>query len=290
MQAYQRLLLNISRAILSGRPAVPVVAPSMGWGPQHATPLCQGADSFACDKANMHSYPGGGPPINGLFDNINKNAYVVADRSRRIFATETGYHTATRQWPVVEQLGVDEETQGKYTSRLLLLYFAVGIERTFLYELLDQYPDANRSSPESDYGLIRNDWSYKPAAHSVKNLIALLAEPGQTDFAPPDLEADFDAETLPAFFNATTFGHTDGSFFVTFWLEATSYDIKTQTPIVVPPANATLRFSRAPAFARGELYRLSASATQPVTVFLPLPDAVTLPAIDEVCVLRLVPA
>jgi hypothetical protein len=59
----------------------------------------------------MHSYPGGGPPLSGLTSNINSNAWVVTGRGKKIWATETGYHTATRQWPVVEQLGVDEETQ-----------------------------------------------------------------------------------------------------------------------------------------------------------------------------------
>ena len=237
LQSYQRLLGNLSSVLLAPR-KVPVIAPSMGHGPQNARSICTGADVKYCDRANMHSYPGGGPPINGLMENMQRNAWVVTDPTRKIWATETGYHTATRQYPVREQLGVDEATQGKYTPRLLLLYFAWGVERTFLYELLDQSPDTNRSNPESDYGLVRNDFTWKPAATAIKSLLGLLGEPGQEAFKPAPLAATF-AAPLPALFNYTVLGKSSGIYFVAVWLEAESYDVQTQTPIAVAPQKVT---------------------------------------------------
>jgi hypothetical protein len=55
LSAYQGLLANISRQILPSSPALPVVAPSMGWGPQHAVPICadDAANGWWCGACRL---------------------------------------------------------------------------------------------------------------------------------------------------------------------------------------------------------------------------------------------
>ena len=42
-------------------------------------------------------------------------------------------------------------------------HFRAGIPRTYAYELIDEKPDAALTDPEQHFGLLRNDFSEKPA-------------------------------------------------------------------------------------------------------------------------------
>ena len=57
-----------------------------------------------------------------------------------------------------------------YTLRTVLEHFADGIDRTYLYELLDQR--VNLLDSQSNYGLLHTDFSPKPAFTQLKNLLA----------------------------------------------------------------------------------------------------------------------
>jgi hypothetical protein len=62
LAAYQGLLANISRSVLPLSPALPLVAPSMGWGPQHAVPICvdTATNAWWCGASWMRVDAGGG--------------------------------------------------------------------------------------------------------------------------------------------------------------------------------------------------------------------------------------
>ena len=65
---------------------------------------------------------------------------------------------------------------GKYIVRLLPEYYLRGVVPAYLYELLDL-----RRKPldaESNVGILRANGTPKPAYTSVKNLNALLSDPG----------------------------------------------------------------------------------------------------------------
>lgn len=54
--------------------------------------------------------------------------------------------------------------------------FKRGVKRTYLYELVDEGADGSDS--EANYGLLRSDFSDKPAAGAVGNLLTLLRDGG----------------------------------------------------------------------------------------------------------------
>ena len=129
------------------------------------------------DFGNMHPYPGGQPPEEGLQDNLALAREVSGDRP--VYATETGYHNAVNAKGEGVQPGVSEQTAAVYLPRLYLEYFKEGVARTFAYELLDQKPDESRRNAEMNFGLLRSDFEEKPAFGAMQNLIALLDDKGK---------------------------------------------------------------------------------------------------------------
>jgi hypothetical protein len=69
-----------------------------------------------------------------------------------------------------------------YIPRLFLDYFNAGIPKTYIYEFLDERPDPLRTDPEQNFGLLRSDYSEKPAYKTLQRLIALT---GSTNSAAP---------------------------------------------------------------------------------------------------------
>jgi len=146
--------------------AVPLLAPSFTQASSR-----EAVDDMAglWDYENIHPYPGGGPP-------------EPPDRgpggSRRVMATETGYHNAMRA--TEGQPAVSEGVAGAYVPRLYAENFASGVSRTFIYELIDEKPDTALTNAEQHFGLLRNDLTPKPAFRALKNLLATIsASPGE---------------------------------------------------------------------------------------------------------------
>ena len=131
------------------------------------------------DFGNMHPYPGGEPPEEGLPDNLALAREVSGDQP--VYATETGYHNAVNAKGEGVQPGVSEQEAAIYLPRLYLEYFKEGVARTFAYELLDQKPDERRGNAEMNFGLLRSDFEEKPAFRAMQNLIALLDDRGKSD-------------------------------------------------------------------------------------------------------------
>lgn len=69
------------------------------------------------------------------------------------------------------------EINSDLSPRLFLEYAKASVERTFTYELVDLRPDPERDEREKNFGLFENDWSYKPSATALKNLIGFLDSP-----------------------------------------------------------------------------------------------------------------
>jgi hypothetical protein len=122
----------------------------------------------------FHPYPGGRAPELGIGTEIARQTPISG--SLGLQATETGYHTAAGSGH--SQPGVSEAVQAVYLPRLYMEYFRLGVERTFAYELLDtlvidtQAPDD--SGQESNFGLVRDDYSRRPAFDALARLIGLL--------------------------------------------------------------------------------------------------------------------
>jgi hypothetical protein len=114
---------------------------------------------------------------------------------------------------------VSEVVNGKYIPRLLLEYFNRGASRSYLYELVDEgTPSSNR---ENSFGLVRNNGTPKPAFTALKNLLALLADPGP-GFVPGRLSYTLSGDLTAV--HTTLLQKRNGTFYLALWLEVPSTD------------------------------------------------------------------
>jgi hypothetical protein len=166
LRAYQRRLYDLVKGSASLR-GVPVIGPSLISSQSYAT---LGDIARWVDVANIHPYAGGQIPMANLLAN-QQTERIVAPR-RPIVATEAGYNNAVASQG--GHLPVSEAAQAAYVPRLFLDFFRAGIRRTYLYELVDEWPDPSRSYQEKHFGLLRNDFSEKPAFGTLRTLLQTL--------------------------------------------------------------------------------------------------------------------
>jgi hypothetical protein len=177
---------------------------------------------------NLHSYTGGAEPSSGLDRERSLAAAVSGDRP--VVATETGYHDAVDA--TAGQPGVSEETAAAYIPRLYLDYFDAGIRRAFVYELADQKPDPAGTDPERHFGLVRSDWTPKPAYAALKGLLAAIgdgAPEGRTTLR-------YDLQGEPEDTRRLLLASGDGSLRLVLWRDV---------PAGAPAERITVRFGEA---------------------------------------------
>lgn len=225
---------------------LPVYGPSMAH-PANATGV--GSLSDFLSHGSIHPYPGGNLPMTSIGDHERRSSVISGNRP--IVVTEAGYHTATR-WTGGHP-GVSEEAQARYTPRLLLEFFNAGVQRSYLYEFIDQGSDL--TDREKAFGLVRSDGSEKPAYTSLKNMIAILKDPGPA-FSPGVLGFTLDGDTSKV--ERTVLQKRDGRFYLILWQNAKSYDLDARSNVSVNsrPAHLTL-----------------ATAAQQIRIFDPLRSA-----------------
>lgn len=181
--------------------------------------------SHSLDYGNIHAYYAGGAPGTTMQAYMLIYAQAMSG-TKRLFVTETGYHNALHDHS--NQPGVDEITSAKYLLRTLLLNYIAGIVRTYIYELLDEFPDPGLTNNQANFGLIANDGRFKPAAKAVQSLIAVL-----TDTATcPNSKVGMGFETTCKTVQSIVFTKSNGHFYIAIWNEVSSFNVKTQAEIV----------------------------------------------------------
>jgi hypothetical protein len=183
------------------------------------------------DAGNMHSYAGGNLPSQDLDTKWIPLTQVVAG-NKPIVATETGWHTAISD-PAPPHPAVSETAAAKYVPRLFLEYFLRNIKRAFIYELIDERLAPNQ---ENNFGLLRVDGSPKPAFTALKNLIALLRDPG-TGFQPRALAYQLSGGNNV---HHTVLQKRDGRYYMILWHEVPSFNLQTKTDIPIPNQTVAL--------------------------------------------------
>ncbi|HTU64393.1 MAG TPA: hypothetical protein VMF52_00465 [Steroidobacteraceae bacterium] len=214
----------------------PIVGPSLA--DVGGNPFAMLGDRSAdIDFGNVHKYyrawnPGvegyggkaGDPPCEkyrygALAYALCRAAIVSGDKP--VIVTEAGYATGGKPG-----FFVPPEVQSKYLARLLLLHFAAGVKRTFVYQLADHGSDTGGSM-----GLIDQQGGEKPAFRELKALMRELFDERDAKPAPLDAALDGDVDDV----KALSFGKSDGSYRIVLWLEKAGYDVKTSQPIEVRP-------------------------------------------------------
>lgn len=252
LRDYQRRLYEGAKS-RPGLAARPVVGPSLVYNSSRDR---LGDISAWVDHGNVHPYPGGYEPdrpshLDSQFALAAKNT-----GSKLIQATETGYHNSLTS--TSGHLPASERAAGIYTPRLLLENFRRGIGRTFLYELVDQW---NRpGNPEANFGLLRSDFSPKPAFTATRQLLELLRDPG-APFVPEGL--DYTVEGAPASMRQLLLQKRDGRYYLVLWNQASVWDPVSRTERDPPDLPVTLRFGSK--IARATTHALGAGAAPPIT-------------------------
>ncbi len=211
-RAFMQALWTYSQAHASTLP-IPILAPALGncngISRLYSDSVALGSLANVANVGNMHAYPGFTvvPEVGGLVD-AQGGAPSYVDAARQVIPSgplqisETGYGTDQ----------VSNATQAKYDLRLLLNAWNQGIARTYLFALID---DSIDGASFEHFGLVDGTYAPKPAYNAVKNLIAVLADPGAA-FAPGSLAYSLSGNTANV--QATLLQKQNGLFYLILWI------------------------------------------------------------------------
>jgi hypothetical protein len=256
---YQRWL----HAAVRGTPAIgerPLIGPSLVFSADSPSSWdILGDVSDALDYGNIHAYPGGGPPETNLSAELAQARQISGDKP--VVATEAGYHNAIRQgnW---DHPGVPEAVAGAYIPRLFLEYFRRGVARTYTYELVDEWPGQAAVNQEASFGLVRSDFSRKPAFIALRNLLSILGDPGATANGPP-VEVPLDIDTAAPDLDRLVLRKRDGRVDVVLWRTASVWNTAARRDVAVNRLPTRVRFG-GPVERVGSFRPLDAADGQPV--------------------------
>ncbi len=241
-----------TRAAMKADPKLkrtPFIAPSFG---RNGSPVTAGDLSAHVDFGNSHPYMGGSRPEIGEFPgqwSIQRHIDTLraVSGTKPFVITETGYHTALNQTD--RQKPVGAEAGAAYQLRTQLEHFRLGATRTYVYELVDQYDDPALDNQEANFGLFRNDWSPKPAATAVRNLLGVL----RSGRALRGQSLTFTVTGGDANLRTMAFAKAGGGFTLAIWRPERLWDHTTKQPIAVPDVPMTVAFGKT--FAGAQVFR-----------------------------------
>jgi Ca2+-binding RTX toxin-like protein len=192
--------------------------------------------SGATDLGNVHAYMSYGNQPNVQLSSLVSYAQGVTP-GRGMAITESGYPTLASS----PGQGVDETTQAKLTLNLVMDATKMGIAKTFLYELADnQYSGGGAWNYG---GLFRSDWSAKPAAVALHNMMSTLTtSQGGT---PTTSAPDYTVSGLTGYNANLTVHEANGAYDIVVWREPDIWDHNAHTQINAPAQTATIQLTQA---------------------------------------------
>ena len=213
-----------------------VIGPSItNWGDAEKLGDMSGMLDVGC----AHPYTSR-PPETVVTESLERSAQTAG--SKPAFTTETGYHTALNYKSGSEAfLPVTEAAQAVYMPRVFLEQFRRGVARTYSYELLNQFADARLTERESNWGLLRNDLSKKPAFDAVQNLIAILKDSGSSS-APGSL--DYSLEGNQENLRQLLLRKSDGSYYLALWRATSVWDAAKQLTLDPGSSPISIKFNQ----------------------------------------------
>jgi hypothetical protein len=208
-------------------------------GPSFATlqgPSLVGNLRGLVDVGNIHPYTGGLSPNPDHIKSELKRARITA-RGKPVWATEVGFHNAMHSRSADNQAPVSERTAAIYMVRTFLEQFRAGIRRTFAYELIDEKPDPHGRDAEQHFGLLRNDFSRKPAFNALRNLLTIVGRERRSGRLTPlriqVSRSERDVRRL-------VLQKADGSYVVALWRLSSVWDIKRRKALHVGSQRVTV--------------------------------------------------
>jgi hypothetical protein len=192
-----------------------------------------GSQRSSMDFGNVHPYTGGRSPDPAHLKVELGRARAVSGR-KPVWATEAGFHNALRARS--GQPGVSERVAAVYLLRTFLEHFRSGISRTYAYELVDEKPERAGRNPEQHFGLMRNDFTPKPAYTALRNLLKVVGPNG----GAPRLRPLRLGVSGPAHARSMVLQRADGTYVVALWRLASAWNTDRGRAIRVAPRGVNI--------------------------------------------------
>jgi hypothetical protein len=165
-----------------------------------------------------------------------QNAYGTTNPGPYVI-TETGYETASTP------NGVSQNRQSLLTLNLLFDAASSGASTTYLYELLDEFPDQGNKVDADHFGLFANDGSPKDAAVAIHNLTAFLSNtlssPVSSTATPPPT---YTITGLPSTGHVLVLNKANGVYDFIIYDDAQIWNPATKKAILIPIVPVTINF------------------------------------------------
>ena len=231
LQNYSRILWDLVKSDAELK-NIPVIAPSLT--SQGAFEAVGNLDEYN-DHPNLHVYQKYWPDYDdldqsvgsGLTSYLNFQVQYQSPSRKATHMTENGRHNS------LPQGGYSEQAAGKYISRALAEFFRRGIQRTCIYEFVDE----GFEGAEANYGIVRFNLTDKPALKIIKSLIQLLNDRG-SQFETDSFNYAFDGNISNI--RHMIFQKRNQDFFIMVWLAVASWNSHTQTDLNPPPQQVIL--------------------------------------------------
>ena len=220
---------------------VPVIAPAM-WNTVPQDCIALGNLEPNVDRGAIHYYTGGQRPTRTAVSTGGDTSMAAALSTARLnaphrplFATEFGYNVAGAEKDLSPWV-ITERAAAKYLLRGLLELFANGVEKTFIYALVDI------GRPGHDYGLLDSGLNPRMSFNALRNLMNLFDSVGGAEFAMR--EFDFRLSAVDPRLEHLLFQKSRDTFLLTLSLDADSYDRKLLRDIDQAPARVVLTLAQ----------------------------------------------
>ena len=226
-QGYQQALYNLLKS-----DSVTKNIPVLGFTdyPVHAS---------ASDQNNIHPYAKNGDQPRATIEAGASDQNRV-DPGKPFSITETGYHTSLTADTNGGWEGVDEITQAKLILNTYMDAADLGSKSTFVYQLLDAYPDTAGTNQESHFGLFKLDYTPKLAAVAIHNLTAILGDGGSNAQSYTTGSLNYSVSGLPQTGHTYLTQKSNGSYQVTIWNEPDVWNEATDQAISDPTNKTTV--------------------------------------------------
>lgn len=215
---------------------VPVLGPSLVFEQSYGE---LGNISQYQNFSNLHIYLGGRNPGTSGWGSSDAegnsygsilwwldNANITAPGAPS-YVTESGYiQLSTTSTPYT----VPYPVASLYTIQTILEMMTHGINRTYIYELMDE-------SSSADYGLMTNTLQPKYSYNAINALTSLLGDRGAS-FSPGKLQYSLTGSTTNV--HHLLMQKRDGSFYLALWVNLPVYNPANNTTINVEPQGVTL--------------------------------------------------
>jgi hypothetical protein len=163
---------------------------------------------------------------------------TAVEDSGAMWATETGFHTATDSTAGNGvQPHVSEKAQAVLETQQVLANYANGVDRTYIYELMDEGGD--NAQAEDRFGLVHADGSPKPVYTALQQLLATVkagGPVGTAGAAPVTVDVSGGSKVT----THVVLPRADGSTVVAVWEASPVWDRDASKDLNVPAKEVTL--------------------------------------------------